>query len=82
MLKPGFRPPEGVKSREEIRAARNSFMKGNRWNEEASRWEPISGPPRDISKLSRAEVRRETAAFLKTHRWDLEKDAYVEVKPR
>jgi hypothetical protein len=82
VLKPGFRPPEGVKSREEIRATRNSFMKGNRWNEEASRWEPISGPPRDISKLSRAEVRRETAAFLKTHRWDLEKDAYVEVKPR
>jgi len=82
VLKPGFRPPEGVKSREEIRAARDSFMKGNRWNEEYSRWEPISGPPRDISKLTRAQVKRESAAFMKTHRWDFEKEDYVDIKSR
>jgi hypothetical protein len=78
VLKSGFEPPAGVRSRAEVKAERDAFFAANSWNENEGRWVPIKGEPRNVSKLSRAEVRRETAAFLRTHRWDEEKNAWVD----
>jgi hypothetical protein len=35
-----------------------------------SEWKPVSGAPRDMSKLSREQVERETTMFLMMHRFD------------
>jgi hypothetical protein len=42
----------------------------NYWDEVLSEWKPVSGAPRDMSKLSREQVERETTMFLMMHRFD------------
>lgn len=81
VLKPGAKTPEGVLTREEVRAERDKFFRNNRWNAASEKWEPLKAP-RDTAKLSREEVRKETAAFMKTHRWDEASNSYVDVKTK
>lgn len=81
VLKSGAKTPEGVATRDQIKAERDKFFRENRWNAAAEKWEPVKAP-RDTAKLSREEVRKETAAFMKTHRWDEASGSYVETKAK
>ena len=75
-------PPEGIKTRQEVRAERDQFMRNNRWDPEREEWVPLGGTPRELSSMSRADMRRDTAAFMRTHRWDEVSGTYLERKPR
>ena len=74
----GLVPPEGVKTRQQIRADRDAYLRAYRWNDATSSWEPLGKAPREVSKLSRADMRKETMAFLKTHEWDDAQGGYVD----
>ena len=82
VLKPGMKAPaRSAKTSAQIEAETAAFLKSNRWDESKSRFVPVSGAPRDVSKMSREEVRKETAAFMQTHEWNEEKSAFVTCKP-
>lgn len=69
--------PQGVPSRDEIKAMRDTFLSMNTWNNEESKWVPVAGAPRDMSKLTRAQVKAETTRFLKMHRFDESTSSWV-----
>jgi hypothetical protein len=81
VLKSGVEPPTGLKSRVEVKAERDAFLRTHRWREPTG-WEPLEQGPRDLSTLTRQQVKAETVAFMRTHRWDEEKEAWVEKAPR
>ena len=81
VLKPGVNAPaRDVKTTAQIQAETSAFLAKNRWDESRSRFVPVSGAPRDVSKMSREEVRKETAAFMQNHEWDDVKSAFVSCK--
>ena len=82
VLKPGVKAPaRNAKTSAQIQAETSAFLAKNRWDESKSRFVPVSGAPREVSKMSREEVRKETAAFLQNHEWDDVKSAFVTCKP-
>ena len=81
VLKPGVKAPaRDVKTTAQIQAETSAFLAKNRWDESRSRFVPVSGAPRDVSKMSREEVKKETAAFMQNHEWDDVKSAFVSCK--
>ncbi|HYS13684.1 MAG TPA: hypothetical protein VEN28_10265 [Burkholderiaceae bacterium] len=76
-MKPGFGPPAGVKPRGEVVAARDEYLRNNRWDELSRRWTPLRSGPRDMSAMSREQVHAETLHFVRTHRWDETNEAWV-----
>ncbi|MEO7399341.1 MAG: hypothetical protein ABIV07_01030 [Polaromonas sp.] len=79
MLKSDVEPPAGVKSRAEVKAARDEFLSANKFSETKG-WEPLKSP-RDLSTMTRAQVQSETGKFLATHTFDEEQGVYVERMP-
>jgi hypothetical protein len=67
-----------MKTRAEIKAERNEFMRNNRYDSATETWISLKGQPRDISGLTREQVREETRQFVRTHTWDDVKGAWVE----
>jgi hypothetical protein len=70
-----------MKSRAEIRAERDEFLRNNRWDDPTSTWVSLKGAPRDVSKMTREQVRSETTHFLRTHEWNEVTQAWVEKAP-
>ena len=60
----------GVLSRAEVKAMRDKFLSMNKWNESSSQYVPLTGAPREMSKLTREQVKTETVRFLKMYRFD------------
>lgn len=80
VLRPGFEPPTGTKSRAEVKAELDEFFKTHKYDAANETWIPVTGAPRDLSKLTRAQVRAETAQFYRTHVWDDVSGSWVERK--
>ena len=80
VLKSGVEPPAGVKSRAEVKAERDAFLRANKYSEEDG-WVPLK-EPRDLGKMTRAQVKDETRTFLATHTYDELKGAYVDKPER
>ncbi len=78
VLKPGFEPPDSMKTRAQVRAERDEFMKNNRYDTTSERWLPLKGEPK--SALTREQVKAEAAAFVRTHVWDSTTESWVEKK--
>ena len=71
-------PPAELRSRQEVKAERDEFLSKNRWDQPSGRFVPISGPPRQLSTMSRDEVRQETEMYLRTHYYDEVTDTWLE----
>jgi hypothetical protein len=80
-MKPEFEAPAGVKTRDQVRAERNEFLRNNRYDETTSSWVPLKGAVTPVSTKSRQQVREETRQFMRTHRWNEDKEAWEEFKP-
>ena len=79
-LRAGVEPPAGVKSRAEVKAARDAYLSNNKFTARHG-WEPLKAP-RDMSKMTRAQVAAENKQYLATHTFDEEKGAYVMNDPQ
>jgi hypothetical protein len=71
-------PPAQLRSRAEVKAERDEFLAKNRWDQPSGRFVPISGPPRELSTMSRDQVRQETDMYLRTHYYDEVTDTWME----
>lgn len=80
VLKPGYEPPAGKKSRAEVKAERDEFYKTHKYDPKTDIWVTLT-TPRDTSKLTREQVRAETAHFYRTHSYDPVNDTWVEKGP-
>ena len=71
-----------MKSRAEVKAARDVFLRNNKWDATAGGWLPLAATPRDLSGMTREQVKAETDQFLKTHYWDEESEGWLEKTAR
>jgi hypothetical protein len=81
-MKMDVMPPEGVKSRAEVKAQRDTFLSNNRWDNVTSQYVAIKPGPRQLSSLTRAQVKAETVQFMRTHSWNEETSTWVDVPAR
>ena len=77
VLRDDMAMPAGVPSRAEVKAMRDKFLSMNTWDNNTSQYVPVTGAPRDMSKLTREQVQKETNQFLKMYRFDESKFDWV-----
>jgi hypothetical protein len=78
LVKKGYEAPAGMKTRAEIKAERDEFLRNNRYDSATESWIPLKAQPRDMGTMTRAQVREETRQFIRTHTWDDVKGAWVD----
>jgi hypothetical protein len=66
------------KTTAQIRAEANQFLRFNKWDVGSSKFIPITGEPRVMSKLTREEQNMEISMFAKTHMYDIFSGAWVD----
>jgi hypothetical protein len=66
------------KTKAQIRAEANQFLRFNKWDVGTSKFVPITGEPRVMSKLTREEQNMEISMFAKTHMYDIFAGAWVD----
>jgi hypothetical protein len=76
VLKPGFEPPAGIKTRAEVIRMREEFLRMNRYDESTSSWVPLKSA-REMSTLSRDQVNMETVRFTMMYRWDEQRSEWL-----
>jgi hypothetical protein len=72
-------PPSGMKTRAEVKAERDEFLRTHRYDQTSDAW-VAAETPRNMSTMTRAQVRDETRQFLRTHQWDDNASAWVAKK--
>jgi hypothetical protein len=66
------------KTSAQIRAEANQFLRFNKWDVGSSKFIPVTGEPRVMSKLTREEQNMEISMFAKTHMYDIFSGAWVD----
>jgi hypothetical protein len=66
------------KTRVQIRAEANQFLRFNKWDIGTSKFVPVTGEPRAMSKLTREEQNMEIRMFANTHMYDIFSGAWVD----
>lgn len=66
------------KTAAQIRAEANQFLRFNKWDVGSSKFIPVTGEPRVMSKLTREEQNMEISMFAKTHMYDIFSGAWVD----
>jgi hypothetical protein len=66
------------KTSAQIRAEANQFLRFNKWDVGSSKFIPVTGEPRVMSKLTREEQNMEISMFAKTHMYDTFSGAWVD----
>ena len=59
-----------MKSRAEIKAARDEFLRNNKYDQTTESWVPLKAEPRNLSGLTREQMRAEIRHFARTHEWN------------
>lgn len=77
VLKAGFEPPPGIKTRAEVIQMREEFLRMNRWDEANNSWVPLKAA-REMSTLTREQVNMETVRFNMMYRWDERTSEWVQ----
>ena len=80
-MKPEFEALAGMKTREQVRAERDEFLRNNRFDYPSGLWVPLKGSNAPESTKTRAQMREETRQFVRTHEWDSVKEVWQDVKP-
>ncbi len=62
----------------QIRAEANQFLMFNKWDVGSSKFIPVGGEPRVMSKLTREQQNMEISMFAKTHMYDIFSGAWVD----
>ncbi len=57
-------------TRQQVREARDDWLRTHRWDPGADEWMLLEAQPRDPGGLTRDQVHRETLEFLRNHEWD------------
>jgi len=78
VVKKGYEAPAGMKTRAEIKAERDEFLRNNRYDSATETWIPLKAQPRDMGTMTREQVREETRQFIRTHTWDDVKGVWVD----
>jgi hypothetical protein len=66
------------KTSAQIRAEADMFLRFNKWDVGLSKFVPIAGEPRVMSKLTREEQNMEISMFAKTHMYDIFTGTWVD----
>ena len=67
-----------MKTRDEVKAARDEFLRNHRWDTNTSSWVRLREGPRDLGQMTREQVRAETLEFMRTHEWDTTEEHWVD----